>query len=120
MAPPYTDLFADYSVKFKQANVKKIAPHEGDREDGAGGVVAFEDGSEQSFDWLVVSLGGVINLGAHAWTLVAAHFWWLQELAWPTVCLAPGRAQLNWSQCRTCLKTAKPLWSVSPACCSST
>jgi hypothetical protein len=64
VAPPYEDLLVDYGVKYKQQTVKGITSYEVGREDGAGGVVGFQDGTEQPFDRLIVALGGVINMSA--------------------------------------------------------
>jgi Pyridine nucleotide-disulphide oxidoreductase len=63
VAPPYSTLLAPTSVRFLQQTIKAVKPADSEG-GGVGGSVTLGDGSSLDYDWLVVALGGVVNLGA--------------------------------------------------------
>lgn len=64
VAPEYEDLLKPYNTRFKQRRVSGVQVFNGDNGNARGGVVVFDDYEQEPFDYLVVALGGVANLGA--------------------------------------------------------
>lgn len=64
VAPEYESLLAPYKTRFLQRQVSGVQIFDGDNGAARGGVVTFDDFNQERFDYLVVALGGVANLGA--------------------------------------------------------
>ena len=68
VAPPFIELLAPFGVRFKQDRIESVAPESSETasalsSSSSAGTVTLQGGEQLSFDYLVVAMGGVINMG---------------------------------------------------------